>query len=95
MTDPDEPAPVYRWAIVQQDGRRTEFVEVEDIMRCIKGPGDYGHCCVKGQSEGSTFICDFEHLFGTKEQAIKTWIDEQQRVVDAGLKEIKRAQLLL
>ena len=89
----DKSKPVMRWAIVsEEDGNRVTFQEVEDVMRCIEGPGDYGW--VEPVNGDGRWIADFEQLSESREGAKETWIATLKARIDKAQRQLAQAEAL-
>lgn len=71
----DKTKPVIRWAILRMENNLVDLIEVEDVMRCIVAPGDFGWVKpVDKESRLDRWIADFEQIYESRDAAKAGWI---------------------
>jgi hypothetical protein len=88
----DKTKPVIRWAVVCNPQEAAKLVQVEDIMRCIEKPGDFGW--VQATDGSEHFIAEYEQLSETREGAKRKFVDQSNKAFEAARQVLAEAEAL-
>lgn len=91
----DKTKPVIRWAMLRMENGVVDLIEVEDVMRCIVGPEDFGWVDpVNKELRLDRWIADFDQLFETRDAAKAGWIATIEERLAKNHRDLEHARTL-